>query len=49
MNDRVVLLDRDGTIIVERHYLSDHRQVELLPRAALGVGGRGYGAKAGPG
>lgn len=33
----VVLLDRDGTIIVERHYLSDPTQVELLPRAAEGL------------
>jgi D-glycero-D-manno-heptose 1,7-bisphosphate phosphatase len=27
---RAVFLDRDGTLIVERHYLSDPRQVELL-------------------
>lgn len=33
----VVLLDRDGTIIVERNYLSDPDQVELLPRAAEGL------------
>ncbi|MES9995726.1 HAD-IIIA family hydrolase [Desulfovibrio aminophilus] len=33
----VVLLDRDGTIIVERHYLSDPAQVELLPHAAEGL------------
>lgn len=31
---RFVLLDRDGTIIVEKHYLSDPDQVELLPGAA---------------
>jgi D-glycero-D-manno-heptose 1,7-bisphosphate phosphatase len=31
---RFVVLDRDGTIIVERHYLSDPAQVELLPGAA---------------
>jgi D-glycero-D-manno-heptose 1,7-bisphosphate phosphatase len=41
MNDsgrrRFVLLDRDGTIIVERNYLSDPAQVELLPRAAEGL------------
>jgi histidinol-phosphate phosphatase family protein len=29
-----VFLDRDGTIIVERHYLSDPAAVELLPGAA---------------
>jgi D-glycero-D-manno-heptose 1,7-bisphosphate phosphatase len=32
-----VLLDRDGTMIVERHYLADPRQVELLPGAAAGL------------
>ena len=31
---RFVLLDRDGTVIVERHYLSDPCQVELIPGAA---------------
>jgi D-glycero-D-manno-heptose 1,7-bisphosphate phosphatase len=34
---RVVALDRDGTIIVERHYLSDPSLVELLPGAAAGM------------
>lgn len=34
---RFVILDRDGTIIVERHYLCDPRQVELLPGAADGL------------
>lgn len=34
---RFVILDRDGTIIVERHYLSDPRQVELLPGVARGL------------
>ena len=29
-DDRAVVLDRDGTIIVERHYLSDPQQVELV-------------------
>ncbi len=33
----VVLLDRDGTIIAERHYLSDPNEVELLPGAAEGL------------
>ena len=32
-----VVLDRDGTIIVERHYLSDPAQVVLLPGAASGL------------
>jgi D-glycero-D-manno-heptose 1,7-bisphosphate phosphatase len=32
-----VVLDRDGTIIVERHYLSDPRQIELLPGAVRGL------------
>jgi D-glycero-D-manno-heptose 1,7-bisphosphate phosphatase len=31
---RFVLLDRDGTVIVERNYLSDPEQVELIPGAA---------------
>lgn len=34
---RVVVLDRDGTLIVERHYLSDPEQVELIPGAAGGL------------
>lgn len=34
---RFVLLDRDGTVIVERHYLSDPAGVELLPGAARGL------------
>ncbi|WP_419787455.1 D-glycero-alpha-D-manno-heptose-1,7-bisphosphate 7-phosphatase [Pseudodesulfovibrio sp.] len=32
-----VLLDRDGTIIYDRHYLSDPEGVELLPGAAEGL------------
>jgi len=32
-----VALDRDGTIIVERHYLADPARVELLPGAAEGL------------
>lgn len=32
-----VFLDRDGTIIVERHYLHDPAGVELLPGAAEGL------------
>lgn len=34
---RFVILDRDGTIITERKYLSDHNQVELIPNAAIGL------------
>src|SRR5262245_57358755 len=34
---RFVLLDRDGTINAERHYLSDPGQLELLPGAAAGL------------
>jgi len=34
---RFVLLDRDGTLIVERTYLSDPDQVELIPGAAAGL------------
>jgi D-glycero-D-manno-heptose 1,7-bisphosphate phosphatase len=37
MARRFVALDRDGTIIVERHYLSDPEQVALLPGAATGL------------
>lgn len=37
MNTPFVLLDRDGTVIVERHYLSDPDQIELLPGAAEGL------------
>lgn len=34
----VAVLDRDGTINVERHYLSEPDQIELLPGAAEGLG-----------
>ncbi|HUY31283.1 MAG TPA: HAD family hydrolase [Pirellulales bacterium] len=34
---RFVLLDRDGTVNVEKHYLSDPDQVELIPHAARGL------------
>ena len=34
---RSILLDRDGTILVERDYLSDPGDVELLPHAAAGL------------
>lgn len=42
-----VFLDRDGTLIHDRHYLSDPAGVELLPGAAEAVarlGGAGYAA-----
>jgi len=32
-----VMLDRDGTIIVERHYLCSPESVELLPNAVQGL------------
>lgn len=31
MYNKALFLDRDGTLIVDRHYLSDPSQVELLP------------------
>ena len=34
---RYVILDRDGTINVEREYLSNWTQVELIANAALGL------------
>jgi len=34
---RFVLLDRDGTVNVERHYLAAADGVELLPNAAAGL------------
>jgi D-glycero-D-manno-heptose 1,7-bisphosphate phosphatase len=34
---RFVVLDRDGTLIVERHYLADPELVELVPGAAEGL------------
>ena len=37
MSQRFALLDRDGTIIVEKHYLSDPDGVELLGGAAAGL------------
>ncbi len=36
-HQRYVLLDRDGTINVERHYLSDPEEFELLPGALEGL------------
>lgn len=37
MGRRFVVLDRDGTLIVERGYLSDPDGVELLPATAEGL------------
>ena len=34
---RLVVVDRDGTLNVERHYLSDPALVELLPNVASGL------------
>lgn len=34
---RFVILDRDGTMIVERHYLSDPEHVELIPGVVDGL------------
>ena len=34
---RFVVLDRDGTINVERHYIREPSQIQLLPRAAEGL------------
>ncbi len=46
MPRRFVLLDRDGTLIVERNYLAAPEGVELLPDAAAGLrrfAGSGWG------
>jgi histidinol-phosphate phosphatase family protein len=37
INRPVVFLDRDGTLIVEKHYLHDPLQVELLPQTIAGL------------
>jgi histidinol-phosphate phosphatase family protein len=34
---RFVLLDRDGTIIADKHYLADPADIELLPGSAAGM------------
>jgi D-glycero-D-manno-heptose 1,7-bisphosphate phosphatase len=36
---KVVILDRDGTIIIDRNYLSDPAGLEFLPGAAEGLRG----------
>ncbi len=43
---KFVLLDRDGTVIVNRHYQKDPAQTELLPMAREGIAmlrGAGFG------
>lgn len=35
---KCVLADRDGTLIVEKHYLSDPAEVELIPGVAESIG-----------
>jgi D-glycero-D-manno-heptose 1,7-bisphosphate phosphatase len=35
--DRVVVLDRDGTIVVDREYLADPQGLQFLPGAAAGL------------
>jgi len=37
MAQQYILLDRDGTIIFDKHYLSDPDGVELLPNAGEGL------------
>ena len=37
MMARLVLIDRDGTINVERHYLSSPEQIELFPETVAGI------------
>jgi D-glycero-D-manno-heptose 1,7-bisphosphate phosphatase len=37
VSDKVVVLDRDGTIVVDREYLADPDGLELLPGAAEGL------------
>jgi D-glycero-D-manno-heptose 1,7-bisphosphate phosphatase len=34
---RVAFLDRDDTLVVDRHYMNDPDQLELLPGAALAI------------
>lgn len=36
-NTPIIFLDRDGTIIIDRHYLHDPDGVELLPNALEGL------------
>lgn len=36
-NNRVIVLDRDGTVVVDRHYLSDPGDLQFLPGAEAGL------------
>jgi D-glycero-D-manno-heptose 1,7-bisphosphate phosphatase len=35
--NKVIVLDRDGTIVIDRHYLSDPAALEFEPGAAVGL------------
>lgn len=35
--DKLIILDRDGTINIDKHYLSDPDELELLPGAVEGL------------
>lgn len=37
MTDQALFLDRDGTLIVKHHYLSDPAKVELMPGVRAGL------------
>ena len=37
IDDKVVILDRDGTIVIDRNYLSDAAGLEFLPGAPEGL------------
>jgi D-glycero-D-manno-heptose 1,7-bisphosphate phosphatase len=37
MNDKVVILDRDGTMVIDRGYLGDPAGLEFLPKAEEGL------------
>lgn len=37
MSSPVIILDRDGTLIVDRNYLASADEVEILPRAVMGL------------
>lgn len=36
-NDKVIVLDRDGTIVVDRHYLSSPEDLQFEPGAEVGL------------
>jgi D-glycero-D-manno-heptose 1,7-bisphosphate phosphatase len=37
LSGKVVILDRDGTIVIDREYLSDPAELEFMPRAVDGL------------